>query len=189
MIKIAIVGKANSGKNTVGECIQKTLNNTLFKSMALADPIKEICKTMYPEIPRKFLYGPSKYRSEIIQEMLVDSAPLTVRQLLLDIGAIGRKYDINKWLYIAKYRIENLSDKYTGIIITDIRYRNEFNYFKENGFTTIKVYREQSLKLDHTSETSQNEIKDSEFDLLLNNNGTLPELQEKINNFILKYKN
>src|SRR5271170_6405611 len=100
MYKIAITGKANTGKNTVGKLLVKGLSDQTIdyvnlsgpvmgassKFIAFADPIKKMARLAFPIIPRKWLYGPSKFRSEVIPGAFKNGVPLTVRQLLIDLG-------------------------------------------------------------------------------------------------------
>ena len=65
MIKIAISGKANSGKNTLAKLIKQELKQQSINSckfLAFADPIKKMSLIAFPDIPKKWLYGSSNYR-------------------------------------------------------------------------------------------------------------------------------
>ena len=188
MYKIAISGKANSGKNTVGKLIYKCLYEE-FKGrkhlskeyIAFADPIKKIARTMFPDLPEKFLTGPSNFRSEIIPNAFKDGKPLTVRQLLIDIGMSGRSYKENIWLDVFDSTYQYLVNRGKKVIIvTDVRFLNEFGHLKTKGFTNIRVIRDSFLKIDHASETSQDAIPDSDFDFIINNNGSLKDLKEEV---------
>ena len=105
MYKIAITGQANTGKNTLSRMLvkelRKTKGNYLGASyLAFADPIKEMVSVMFPQIPKKHLYGSSEFRKEIIKGAIdKDGNPLTIRQLLIDLGTeMGRKYKESIWL-------------------------------------------------------------------------------------------
>lgn len=200
MYKIAITGKANSGKNTVSKLLFENLWDTKFivhpqlftgiKYMAFADPIKEMIHIAYPEIPRKWLYGPSKYRSEIIPGAFYKDQPLTVRQLLINLGNdFGRTNKPDIWLRNFDNRLNKQIKKKTGIIIvTDCRFRNEFDHLKNLGFYQIRLLRITDIKINDVSETNQDGIYDAEFDYVLNNNGTLNNLRDEVKNIILQLK-
>lgn len=187
MKKIAIVGKANSGKDTVAKFFGKRLiqahNANLIRKMAFADPLKEIIRIMFPGIPRKHLYGSSKYRSEIIPGAFKDGIPLTVRQLLLDIGTgLGRGYNDSIWLDNFDKRLSK-TNQYTRnapVIVTDTRFRNEFDLLKDKGFKMVKVIRDTYLNSNHISEVEQESIKDNEFDIIINNNSSLDDLKTTV---------
>lgn len=193
MFKISISGKANSGKNTTARFLKqeiiergKSLSLNLDpKIMAFADPIKEMARIMFPNLPRKFLYGSSKYRSEIIPGAFKDGKPLTVRQVLIDIGTkLGRNYNDSIWLNNFDHRLKKIENK--PIILSDLRFRNEFDHLKSKGFFQIRLIRDEELKLDDISETQQDLIKDEEFDFILKNNDGLKELKLKIRDIVNK---
>lgn len=191
MYRIAISGKANSGKNTAATILQNILvgdyqyNSYGYgcKLMAFADPIKEIIRIMFPFLKKKWLYGPSKFRNQIIEGALdSENNPLTIRRALLEIGTkVGRGYKDSMWLDVFTHRFNKEVAKNIGaVIVTDVRFRNEFDYLKELGFFLIRINRETEVKINHSSETNQDQITNSEFDFVLNNNFGLEELTNTI---------
>lgn len=207
MYKIAISGRANVGKNTLSKIIVKELRKkarsddrkkgyapyTLqVKYMAFADPIKRLISVMFPEVPKLWLYGPSKYRNEIIPEAFKNNKPLTIRQLLLDLGTeVGRGYKDSIWLDNFDYTFKKFKKTDTDIIIvTDVRFRNEFEHLKKKGFYQIRLYRNTDQPtINHVSETNQNSIADEEFDYVIHNDKGLNELKaEVLQNIIPKLK-
>lgn len=187
MYKIAITGKANSGKNTVGKLLIKSLFEKDWPEgqlhfIAFADPIKKIARLTFPEIPRKWLYGPSKFRAEIIPGAFKDGVPLTVRQLLCDLGNdYGRKYQSDRWIRTFNCSYQKLIKKNArAIVVTDVRFRNEFDFLKKEEFYQIKLLRDSHAKIDDISETSQDGIRSEEFDYVLHNNNTLKDLKAEV---------
>lgn len=186
MYKIAITGKANTGKNTLSKLIKDSLNYYApeVAFIAFADPLKEMIRIMFPQIPKKFLYGSSKFRKEIIPRAFKDGNPLTIRQLLIDLGTgLGRGYNESVWLDNFDNRLSNaLKKKNTKmVIVTDVRFRNEFDHLKNKGFYMVKLTRgNNEVIINHASETSQEDILDSEFDYIIDNNGTLQDLKVKV---------
>lgn len=195
MFKIAICGKANSGKNTISKILSDEMykkypdNFSGIKYIAFADPIKKIIKTMFPKLPRKYLYGSSKFRTKIIPGAFKDGNPLTVRQLLIDIGSkMGRSYNENIWIDAFDHTFEKACNKNKSVIVTDVRFRNEFDHLKNNSFIQIKLLRDSQLKINDASETNQDTIKDSEFDFIICNNGSLDDLRREVINVISQLK-
>lgn len=187
MYKIAITGKANSGKNTLSKILWQQLqsNKKQYVSVeyiAFADPIKEMARLMFPQLPRKFLYGSSKLRASPVPGAFKDGQPLTVRQLLIDLGTgVGRAYNETTWLDAFDYRFQKaLKKKKRLVIVTDVRFRNEFNHLKKQGFFQIRLLRDSDVKINHSSETNQDSIRDDEFDVVIDNNGTLKDLTNRI---------
>jgi hypothetical protein len=193
MYKIAITGKANSGKNTVSKLLTASL---LAKSkyrtdahyIAFADPIKKMIRLSFPQVPRKWLYGSSKYRTEIIPGAFKDGKPLTVRQLLIDLGNdFGRKYKSDLWICNFDHSLAKLEKKNpAAIIVTDCRFRNEFDHLKELGFCQIRLLRDSHTKINDISETNQDTIRDDEYDFVIHNNDTLESLKARVQEITAK---
>lgn len=195
MYKIAITGKANTGKNTLGELVIDELHQRILedrnlpssdfrkktKYIAFADPLKKMARISFPHIPRKWLYGSSKYRAEVIPGAFKDGVPLTVRQLLIDLGNdFGRKYQPDLWIRNLEHRIKRFSKGVTqAVVVTDCRFRNEFDFLKSAGFFQIRLLRDSYTKINDISETNQDGIMDSEFDYVVNNNGTISDLSRE----------
>lgn len=183
--KIAISGKARAGKNTVASMLIETLefgNNSKGKIIAIADPMKFIVKSMFPEATDECLFGSSELRANFIDENKyfdVNGNPLTYRQALLDIGAHGRKYNKDIWLNLL-VQDANRSNDINTYIISDVRFLNEFYYLKNSDFTMIRVLRNDSSKIDDISELEQEKIMDSEFDYVIHNNGPIDELAQEV---------
>jgi hypothetical protein len=200
MYKIAITGKANTGKNTLAnllyhECFEKDrdklgglgLQAYSGKFMAFADPIKEIVMTMFPRASKECLYGPSHLRAEAIPGAFKDGKPLTYRQALIDIGTeVGRKYSDTVWLENFDHRFDKLKTSLNIVVVTDVRFRNEFDHLKEKGFFQIRLYRDTGApEIQHISETGQSSIRDDEFDYVLFNTKSLDELKEEVKSKII----
>jgi len=204
MYKIAICGRANTGKNTLAKLLEQeiyekvnkewaakldspagqTYTNFSWKSMAWADPIKEIVVLMFPHASKECLYGPSHLRAEPIVGAFKNGKPLTYRQALIDIGTeVGRAYNDKIWLENFDYRYEQLllKSKPDLVVVTDTRFRNEFEHLKKKDFFQIRLYRETGMPpIEHVSETNQNTISDEEFDYVLFNNKSLDDLKEEV---------
>jgi hypothetical protein len=188
MFKIAICGKAKSGKNTLAHFIVKQLKLDHYAMIAFADPIKRMIKKMYPNISNEILWGSSEMREQVIQYALKDNKPLTIRQLLCDLGDFGRQYNENIW--IMNFENEYINKNTQAIICPDVRFRNEFTYLKSQGFFMIRILRSDCMNLTHVSEKQQEQIKNNEFDVIINNNVSLEQLIIDINNNIIpKLKN
>lgn len=194
MYKVAISGLANTGKNTLSKMIVKQLRTRKkelysVKYMAFADPIKKMVQIMFPNLPKKFLYGSSKYRNEIVPDAFKDGKPLTVRQLLCDLGtSVGRGYQDAIWLNNFDARFEAEAKWKQMVLVTDTRFRNEFEHLKQKCFYQVRLYRETDApKVAHISETNQGEIKDQEFDYVIHNDKGLHDLKREVQDNIIPY--
>lgn len=181
-IKIAISGKARSGKNTLAEILKSKLlhlHNVPVEIVALADPMKKIVMKMFPGTDPKYLWGASELREAVIGYELKDDLgrPLTYRQVLLDLGKLGRGYHHDLWLRSLVKSIEG--DKNKTFIISDCRFPNEIKYLKDNGFYTIRLKRSDIPNINDISETAQSEIPDDYFHEIIDNSGTIQGLEKK----------
>src|ERR1700722_4549170 len=122
--KIALFGKANSGKDTTANLIGTTLDIKIngktaiygnYELIAFATPIKRMLELMFPWASRKCLYGPSHLRNEILPYSLDrNGCPLTYRQALIDLGKLGRSYDEDHWVKVFSAVERELPMKYLG---------------------------------------------------------------------------
>jgi hypothetical protein len=183
MFKIALTGKANTGKNTVANLFAHNVTYAQgfvakSKFMALADPIKEMVMLMFPQADRNCLYGASALRSSVIPDAFKDDKPLTYRQALIDIGTKGREYRERIWIDNFDHRFSLVTPDTDLVIVTDVRYRNEFEHFKYNGFTSIRILRDVDSGIKHSSETDQESIPNFKYDYIIDNNSDLNALKE-----------
>lgn len=204
--KVALCGKANSGKNTTAKLIADSLcsKEDEYKMIAFADPIKEMIMVMFPWADRDCLYGSSKLRANVIPNATdQDGNPLTYRRALIDLGSQGRAYNPLHWINLfdhAVHKIPFLEIKYDNvnwsivpwpkivrqklILCTDVRFRNEFDYLKSKDYFLIKIKRDSDIVINHSTETNQDSIKEEEFDYVFSNNGTLSDLENEVKTIV-----
>lgn len=183
--KIAISGKAKSGKNTIAEFIADYLIGSNWAEnieiLAFADPMKQIAKIMFPEINDSSLWGPSQERATLIPSAIDSNLQiLSCRKLLHDIGKFGRAFNLNIWINAVLSKINSMPENY-GAVISDVRFKNELKACKENNFILIRVVRQNNdSTIDDISEVDLDDVSNSEFDFIVNNDGSLEELENKI---------
>jgi hypothetical protein len=195
--KIAISGKANSGKNTLSKLLANLIceNKRQYKIMAFADPIKEMVLQMFPGADRKCLFGSSKLRNEIIPNALdKDNKPLTYRQALIDLGTLGREYNKNIWVNALDKRITSLAYGVASnnegyitrklIIIADLRFIEEYDYLQDKNFFLIRIKRDSDVVIDSPTETNQDQITDDQFDYVVDNNKSLNDLKKEAKHIV-----
>jgi deoxynucleotide monophosphate kinase-like protein len=188
--RVAISGKAKSGKNTAATLLSNYLcPKGGSKIVALADPMKRILEIMFPTSNKDCLYGPSELRSEIISGKFRDdnNCPLTYRRALTDLGKFGRKYNDNMWLDCVVEDFKNSQD-ISLYIIPDVRFRVEFDYLKQHNFHMLRIRRKDCSNINDVSETEQETINDNEFNHIIHNNGSIKEFEENIRVFGAKIR-
>lgn len=185
MLKIAIGGKANSGKDTFAKFLAQCFGHDNVQFESFAGPIKEIIMLMFPRTNPEVLYGKSELRSTVVQGAQNSKGqPLTYRCLLQELGTeVGRAYKEDVWLDVVAYKAEQAKlNNMDLFIITDVRFRNEFDFLKKSGFFMVRIKRDSvsnNSNMTHSSETEQELISDNEFDIIINNNEGLDNLKQK----------
>lgn len=162
-MKIAIVGKMRSGKDTIADMLTVKQG---FKTLAFADGIREIVTTYFPEALEKG--KPREHYQFIGQEL--------------------RKLNPNVWINTLDRRAADFTD----IIVTDCRQVNEAIYLRENGYMIIKVYASDNLRvkricdagevvsLEQFEHDTEKQVDEIVADFAIVNNGTYAELQEAV---------
>lgn len=168
-MKIALVGKMRSGKDTVGKYL---IDNYNFKRFAFAEPIGNILSEYFPE-------------------KIVEGKP---RAMYQGIGQYFRGFEPNVWINytdraISSYHNENPDG---NVVITDTRQLNEYTYLKDKDYIILKVTatRENQIKrivesgdtfnpsdLEHETEQQAEAMP---YDYLIHNDTTIDELYERI---------
>ena len=104
------------------------------------------------------------------------------------------KYDVEmsglgmskEQLFKTKNNLEFYTKNFPNWIITDMRFLNEMEAVKKKGGITIRVNRNlEESKDQHESET---ELDNAEFDYVIDNNGTIEELIEKVREILIQEK-
>lgn len=186
LLKIAIHGKKNSGKDTLAKIIKSsalTYNIPVYASLSFADKIKKITIELFPFIPYEWISGDSELRENIVPEL-----NKSVRDILKDIGKFGRNYNSKIWIDHTLNSVKFIEDKNTFnnsiLIIKDLRMLDEFQVLKENNFTLIRLIRPNQKQDNHSTETDLDCIPDSEFDYVILNDKSIEELKDKTNEMV-----
>lgn len=171
---VGICGKAGAGKDTIGDYL---IDKYGFKKIALADPIKRLVKDV-------FVLDDHTVYDRVAREQQLENWPdWTVRKLLQFIGTelFRENIDDAVWVKSLWYRIQ--ADKETNYVVTDIRFPNELQFFKDNDadgdFVCLKVIREgQDGNVGISGHAS--EAYDLQGDQEIDNNGSYEDLYNKI---------
>ena len=167
MVKIAFGGSMGSGKDTAVNYLSfKFPQNT---RLSFADAIYDILK-----------FAQKKCGFNEIKD----------RKFLQFIGTEwGRDIDENVWINI----VLNTHIPKNGFV-SDVRFPNEFYALKNNGWICIKLLRDKQKDRigtgdeKHSSETALDTIPDSDWDYIIDNNGTLEDLCSNLDNIIKMIK-
>lgn len=183
MVKIAISGKARTGKNTIAEMMElifQSENKKVFMT-AFADPIKNQVMNWFPDTDREILWGASELRST-----LIPGTEQTYRQLLIEIGQLGRKFNPNIWINQTLKEVdqkmdERGEDQIDIAVITDNRFHNEFLAVKKDNYLSIRIIRpDNNYNLDDISETDLDHLDNAEFDYVISNDSDISSLRKQV---------
>lgn len=139
------------------------------------------------EVSGKFSFAEKLYEATAsIQSIL--GKPLEKDPALLQMLGSDLKlhYGDNIWVDATMKKIRQFEahNPTANIIVTDIRFPNEMEALKIEGFTTIKIARkDRPIDRDpnHISETA---LAGAQFDYTINNNGTMEDFYAEINRVI-----
>ena len=164
-IRIALVGKMRSGKDTVADIL---MDLDEFQRVKFSKGIGEIIDNYLPNA----------------------NANGKNRMIYQSIGQGMRSLDPMVWI---NYSFSNI-DWNKNIIVTDLRQRNEYQFLKSNDFFIVKINSDEHNRIDRmnidkdvfTEREMQHETEDSideyDVDLTIDNDSTIEELTLKLIN-------
>lgn len=179
-MKIALIGKMRSGKDSVGEYLTEKYG---YKRYAFGDGIREIIEQFYPDVLEK---GKPRYHLQYLGQAL--------RHLDEDVWV---KYLLKKVSTHEEY-FYSCFKYYPNIVVTDTRQKNEVEKLRANGFIVVKIDCPQEIRLermkkngDNFSEKDLNHDTEKQVDLsipdytIVNDKG-LEELYAEVDKLIRK---
>jgi hypothetical protein len=202
---IGISGRAGSGKDTVGGFLRA---DHRFVSIAFADPMKRFCADLF-DWDEEQLWGPSDLRNEPDLRYRrhdydgIEGEFLAPRHALQTLGTEwGRDCYAEIWVEYAIRVAKKLDGaegveysrvdgvfrcarpKIAGVAITDVRFPNEMRAIQDAGGKVWRVRRRgdglAGSAAQHRSELAMNGIPDEDFDALIENDGSLAQLRDRI---------
>ena len=174
---IALIGKAGSGKDTVGELL---VQHAGYKRLAFADPVREMALVLDPIVvlADELGFGETYARlSEVVAADGWDRAKRMypeVRRILQNAGMAQREVDSFYWLDLL---LEKWSTEWSPVVVTDCRFENEAVALRNLGFLLVRVIRPGAGANDHVSET---ELDDFTVYRTIYNDGTVEDLREAV---------
>jgi hypothetical protein len=164
-MKIAFGYKMGAGKD---EAVSYLIRKVGGKHISFASPIYDIMK-----------YAQTRCGFKLEKD----------RKFLQYIGTEwGRSKEDKIWIRLALEESENNGNTF----LSDLRYPNELEALKSEGWTCVKLIRSHQEDRKgtgdhiHTSETALDNIPDEEWDYIIHNDGTLKEFYDKL--YIMIYE-
>lgn len=179
---ILIAGKSGAGKNKVQDIIEEICFHDAkpYMSMAFAVQLKEHLSRMF-DIPLNHFYD----------EKLKEYPFKFPRELMNIVGTdlFRNSFDKNVWVKLWCKTIKKCYKNSEVVIVPDLRFKNEMEIVKEefsNDYTVISLYvkRDSCNKFGYESENS---LTSNDCSYIIDNNGTLEELETQVKAFLFKY--
>lgn len=186
-LNIVIFGEIGSGKDTVSQLLTKHIDAEIVK------------------------LG-SKIRNDVDELAKFSSRGKNKRQLYQEYGQSMREiFGIDIWNVYLYHSIKEGISQGKSYIISDARQPNEFSFWANLGFVPVAVVADRGIRrkrvierdgfdqlknFDHETEASVRKVieiikhlEDSGKGFVIQNNGTLEQLEEAVNNLATKLKN
>lgn len=185
MLIIGLFGLSGTGKDTIAKYMTSKLGYT---KISFAHILKDVVSALF-SWERELLEGDTK-ESRIFRDTRDNwwseklHKEITPRLMLQQIGTelFRNHFDNNIWIYA----IERQLLKYDRIVITDIRFLNEYQMIRSLNGITIKVVRDNRNKLNTSTSmhSSENNIDKFNYDFEIINNQTIEDLHHKVNSIL-----
>lgn len=161
--KFAFAGNMGVGKSTATNILIKEIG---VKEISFAEPIYNIMRFMQREC--NLVKKGEQYKD---------------RYILQTVGDIGRNKDPNLWVDLALNRVvEGINYS-----LSDLRFENEFNILKSQGWILVKIVRDKIAddclgtgSATHISEVGLNNISDDKWDYIIENNSTVEIFEKRL---------
>jgi len=161
MVIIGIIGPKNSGKDTIADylCLQHD-----FHKEAFAAPVKDICEKM-------FLLDKAQLTDHELKEKVDERWGLTPRQMYQQVGTDIARNHFGDGFWVKHLNLRIKESSYNKIVISDVRFKNEAKWVKDNSGILVRVIDPSLVSSDtHSSETEQESITE---DILILNDKNL----------------
>ena len=198
---IGLVGWIGSGKNTVADILSSQHN---YKKDSFAAPLKDVTANIF-NWPRKTLEGDtdhSRHFRECVDPYWANKLQIknfTPRLALQIVGTELFREHFHPKIWLDSLEHRYIASGSTPTVITDCRFRNELAFVKQMGGFTIRVKRGEDPHWTELAKQAQDGdafaeqqladigIHASEWDhtgvlvdFIIENNGTLEQLHDKI---------
>lgn len=174
--------RAQVGKDTAGNWLQ----DWGWKRLAFADKVRDVLYDLDPvvdPVSQSYYFTLKHMVDSMGWEMAKQN--FEVRSLLQKLGhAVRDKIDPSIWCRVVMHEADRLDEEGIDVVITDVRYKNEADAIHALGGLVCRIDRGISQRLTHAGEE---ELEDyEEWDHIIDNNGSIKDLQEQVTELFLK---
>lgn len=173
------------GKDTCAKYLSTILKTEVrglnLQRYAFADELKDQCHRLYGWAGLKCRQHYEEHPHE--KSMFLERIGKTVRDIWIDYGTlVGREVYAHTWVDFLFHR-----PSCDVMLITDLRFPNEFDRVRELGGLLVKVENPAVPYTDDAADRPLREKPDNEWDCVIDNNGTLNDLYSKMAAFRTKF--
>ena len=181
---IVLVGKKRAGKDTIADWL---VENHGYRKVALADRIKEVLSNN-SNIPLEMFYDGDREKLDYYEQFVKDVFTKSLIELGLptEFKIPSQMYSIRTMMqYFGTEVVQNINKLFwckqipvdEKVVISDVRFEHELNYFESLGCTTIFVERD---TIDNDTHLSEAGLCHSDNDHVIVNNSSLEYLYSRI---------
>ena len=170
---IAFTGRKGHGKDSAAFPILEIRHPKsalkVWTRVNFADLVKKVCMLVF-SLTAEEVYDP------LVKEVKLTKYPMETPRSIMQ--RVGTDLFRNEWGDVWVEAWEREASKHSHVVVTDLRFLNEYNRVKRHWGTVIRIVRSGMNDSDgHRSETEMSEFGE---DIIIENNGSLEDLYEKV---------
>jgi hypothetical protein len=177
---VALLGKAQSGKDTVGQTL---VRHAGYTRLAFADKLKDAALRVDPIIGWTHDDEAVRLAEEVEYRgwESVKAEDPEVRRFLQEYGQTVREMDPEFWIRPVAAQIRNGTALNMPTVVTDVRYLNEVDALRELGAVVVRIVRTGAgLAGTAGKHASETELDAVEADVTISNDGSLYALTDNV---------
>lgn len=172
---IGVSGKMNAGKNTVGNLIAEIHHSKPVYLVSFASLLKQICALMLG-VPLETMEDRDFKNTKLDKRF----GNKTVRELMQFVGNSFR-HGLNDNIWVDSLLDKLHDDNNTIYVITDVRFKNEYDAIVKRGGEVIRVIRPD---IDTDMDESEVDLDNFKFPYVVRNNCDLKTLKVKVRKIV-----
>jgi len=170
---IALGHRQGVGKDTCAEILRQK-NGKRTQILSFAHELKYHCWTLFGGLG---LQTPEYYNENYDAKNQTLPLGKTPREIWIEYGYYMRKISPDIWIHKVMGKMTQENYLY---VITDLRYPNEFNTIHDLGGICVRIDRDNALVSEDVADIALQSYPNSEWDMVIDNNGNLDDLATKV---------
>lgn len=191
---IGVYGRARSGKDTAADYLAKRL--TLYK-YAFAEPLKTMLKSVFGdhfhEGDRSGICPETGVSYRVMMQTLGTEWGRVLNENVW-VNLVGKKWD---WVQrgcpfdtpvgeVSNVWLGDVPISSQGMVLSDVRFNSEAEWIRDHGGLVVYIHRDAEKQVGVLGHASELGICPTLVDYTVDNNGTLSQLYQNLENLIIK---